>query len=260
MVRRLLFLILLPTLLVVLVVFAAASEVLVDWLWFDALGFGAVFITMWKAKLVVFSVTLLMAGGALALNGLLAVRATSPRVRRLQLVRSPDNNEGFADLFDPFSGRFPWRASVLGFAIVGGLVFGLVEAANWELFLKWRYAAPFGRIDPVLGHDLGFYVFSLPVYATGRNVALFLVVFAVISAASVYGARGAIEATQGGLQVSAAVVRHLSVLLALFFLAKASDYFLQRYALLRGDNGIVFGAAYTDIHVSLPFLTILTGL
>jgi len=55
-------------------------------------------------------------------------------------------------------------------------------------------------------------------------------------------------------QLQPQVVRHLSVLLALFFLLKAGDSLLQRYALFFDDNGVVFGAAYTDVHVRLPLL------
>ncbi|MBI3303899.1 MAG: UPF0182 family protein, partial [Deltaproteobacteria bacterium] len=40
---------------------------------------------------------------------------------------------------------------------------------------------------------------------------------------------------------------------------KAGDYVLQRYALLLSDNGVVFGAAYTDVHVRLPLLMGLVG-
>lgn len=248
------------TLLAASVLLIAASEILVDWLWFAALGFSEVFFTVWKTKLAVFTITMSVTGGALAANGLFAVHAVSPRVHRLQLVRNREGVEELLEFFDPFSARFPWRASVLGFALVVGLVLGLVEAANWEMFLQWRYAAPFGRVDPVLGRDLGFYVFSLPMYAAVRNVALVLVVLAVLSSASVYGGRSAIKMTPGGLEIKAAVVRHFSVLLALFFLVKAGDYLLQRYGLLLGDNGIVFGAAYTDVQVRLPLFAILAGL
>jgi len=49
------------------------------------------------------------------------------------------------------------------------------------------------------------------------------------------------------------------VLLAIYFLVKAAGYLLQRYDLLTSNNGIVFGAAYTDVHLRLPLLIGLTG-
>jgi uncharacterized membrane protein (UPF0182 family) len=41
---------------------------------------------------------------------------------------------------------------------------------------------------------------------------------------------------------------------------KAWSYGLDRYLLLYGDNGVVVGASYTDIHVELPVLWLLIGL
>ena len=38
-------------------------------------------------------------------------------------------------------------------------------------------------------------------------------------------------------------------------MVEAWSYWLERYDLLYGDNGVVIGAAYTDVHVTLPVLT-----
>lgn len=244
----------------IIVSLVAASDVLVDWFWFDALGFGAVFLTMWKAKLAVFGMTGSLAGGALAINGLLAVRPSGAPERRLRLVRGSGDDGAVADFLNFSTATVPWRTLIVTFAVVLGLLLGLYEAGNWELFLKWRYAVPFGRSDPVLAQDLGFYIFSLPGYVTLRNLAGVLLVLAVVSAVAIYGGRGALDLTQGVPQMQPRMIRHLSVLFALFFLAKAGDYMLQRYALLLSDNGVVFGAAYTDVHVSLPLLVGLASL
>ena len=79
-------------------------------------------------------------------------------------------------------------------------------------------------------------------------------------AVSIYFVRGDIEYQQAGLPaLSSAATRHLSVLLAIYFLVKAGGYLLQRYDLLTSNNGIVFGAAYTDVHLRLPLLVALAG-
>ena len=41
---------------------------------------------------------------------------------------------------------------------------------------------------------------------------------------------------------------------------KAWSYGLDRYLLLYGDNGVVVGASFTDVHVELPVLWLLIGL
>ena len=48
--------------------------------------------------------------------------------------------------------------------------------------------------------------------------------------------------------------------MGLFFAVKAWSYWLDRYLLLYGDNAVVVGAAYTDVHVELPVLLALVGI
>ena len=103
-------------------------------------------------------------------------------------------------------------------------------------------------------------MFTLPVWSAARDWALLVVFLAAAMAAAVYWGRGAIEFGRGPPRLTPAPVRHLSLLLAVFFLVKAGDYLLQRYDLLMSDNGVVFGAAYTDVHVRLPLLTALAAL
>jgi len=190
-------------LVVVAVLLAAVSHIVVDWLWFDALGFGAVFLTIWKAKLTIFGIAASIATGVFAINGLLAVRAFGPRTRRLRLVSNADNTKEFTSFLDLSATRFPWRASILTLAAVLGLFLGFYAAWHWELFLKWRYAVPFGRVDPILGHDLGFYLFLLPVYRIMRTFVFLLLVLASISAVGVYWGCGAIDLTRGMPEVKA---------------------------------------------------------
>jgi uncharacterized membrane protein (UPF0182 family) len=233
---------------------AVLSGFLVDWLWFDSLGFDAVFITVWKAKVAAFGVAAGVSWVVLVVNGLLAARTPILRVQHLRLVTNPRYGEGLPEVIDFSLEAVPWRTIVLVFATVCGLGLGLVQASNWELFLKWRYAVPFERAAPVLGQDLGFYIFTLPVYGVVRDWALLIVLLAAASATAVYWGRGAINLEQEGPRFRTPFIRHLSVLFFLFFLVKAGDYLLQRYALLFSDNGVVFGAAYTDVRVRLPLL------
>ncbi|MFQ5665197.1 MAG: UPF0182 family protein [Candidatus Binatia bacterium] len=254
-------LILLASLLVVVVVtFTALSGFLVDWLWFDALGFGAVFSTVWQVKVAAFTIAAVASAVLLATNGLLALRTRSGGVRRLRLLRADGGSiEGLPEILEFSPDSLPWRLIVLAVAVLLGLFIGLAQAGNWETFLKWFYAVPFGRADPLFRHDLGFYIFALPVYKLARDWALLVIFLGVAMAAGLYWARGVIDLAVGVTRLSAPVIRHLSALLALFFLVKAGDYVLQRYDLLLSHHGVIFGAGYTDVHVRLPLLMGLVG-
>jgi uncharacterized membrane protein (UPF0182 family) len=163
------------------------------------------------------------------------------------------------EVFDVSPARWPWRALVLTAAALLGILVGVAQTGSWAMVLRWWYGAPFGRSDPLFGRDVAFYVFTLPVYGAVRDWTLLVLVLGAVIAGGVYWARGAIDVDEGVPRLAPAVVRHGSVVLALFFLVKAGDYLLQRYDLLFNDNGIVAGAAYTDVHVRLPLLILLMG-
>jgi len=148
-----------------LILLSMLTGFLVDWLWFETLGFGAVFATGWHTKLAVFTVVTGGSALVLALNGLIAVGAAGPRGRRLRLMRPGRNrDDALAEVIEFSTANLPWRRLVLAGAAVIGVLLGLAQAGSWLDVLRWRAAVPFGRTDPVFGRDLGFYVFTLPVY------------------------------------------------------------------------------------------------
>src|SRR5262249_61277200 len=77
------------------------------------------------------------------------------------------------------------------------------------------------------------------------------------SAAGAYWLEGDIVLDSQRPFVSSAAVAHGSVLLGLMFAVKAFSYWLDRFHLLYGDNGVVVGASYTDVHLQPPVLWLL---
>jgi uncharacterized membrane protein (UPF0182 family) len=237
----------------VLVVFFVFSRFFVDLLWFSSLGFRSVFTTTWLTSLGVFVVAGGVSCAILLLNGFIAAQARSFRV----LGRSA---EGLPEIIELSLDKLPWRIIITAVALLVGLFIGFAQMDNWDTFLKWFHAVPFGRSDPLFGKDLGFYIFSLPVYELLRDWALLIIFLSAAGAAAIYLLRGDINYQQTGFPaLSSAALRHFSALLGLFFLIKAAGYILQRYDLLTSNNGIVFGAAYTDVHLRLPLLMALAG-
>jgi uncharacterized membrane protein (UPF0182 family) len=243
----------------IVVLFFVFSRFFVDLLWFSSLGFRAVFTTTWLTMLAVFVIASVVSAAILLLNGFIAAKTTPGARHRPQNFRIIGRSaQGLPEIIELSFEKLPWRLIIAGVALVAGLLIGLAQTANWDLFLKWLNAAPFGRAEPLFGKDVGFFVFSLPVYELFRDWALLIIFLSAASAAAIYLLRGDIIYQQAGAPtLSAAAIRHLSALLAIFFLVKAAGYILQRYDLLTSNNGIVFGAAYTDVHLRLPLLTAL---
>jgi uncharacterized protein len=244
-----------------LVTFAVLSRFFVDLLWFSTLGFRTVFTTVWLTEITVFFVAAGLSAALLVVNGLIAARTTSTGSRRPRGFRLVGRGAGdLPELIEVSLEKLPWRLIILVVALLLGLFIGFAQTGNWNAVLRWFYAVSFGQTDPLFGHDLGFYIFSLPVYEMLRDWALLIIFLAAVMAGIVYWARGDIYYRQGELPtLSAAAIRHLSGLLAIFFLVKAGGYILQRFDLLTSNNGVVFGAAYTDVHLRLPLLMALVG-
>ena len=253
-------LILAASIIVILVVLAILSRFFVDLLWFDTLGFRAVFTTTWLTVVIVFVVATVLSSILLLINGLIALRTTagSRGARGFRVVGR--NTQGVPEVIEFSLDKIPWRLIVPAVALLVGLFIGSAQTGNWDTILKWLYAAPFGRSDPLFGHDLGFYVFSLPVYELLRDWALLIIFLSAAIAVGIYFVRGDISYQQPGFPtLSPAATRHLSALLAAYFLVKAGGYILDRYDLMTSNNGVVFGAAYTDVHLRLPLLIALAG-
>src|SRR3954466_14992226 len=128
----------------VLVVLAVLSRFLVDLLWFDSLGFRAVFMTVWLTEIGVFLIVASVSSVLLLLNGLIAVRASaSLRPRGFRVVGR--NQQGLPEAIEISLSHLPWRALVLALSVIIGVFIGFAQTGNWDTILKWLYAVPFNR-------------------------------------------------------------------------------------------------------------------
>ena len=73
-------------------------------------------------------------------------------------------------------------------AIVGivSLLFGLFASSQWQAWLLFQHAQPFGESDPILGHDIGFYVFRLGFLELLRGFLLALVLVSALASGAIY--------------------------------------------------------------------------
>jgi uncharacterized protein len=246
------------------VMLGRTASLAVDWAWFASVGYGSVFWTVLSAKAIVFAAVFGVSALLLLLNGLLALRFVSPRRSRLPAVF----DQTFAalrqqpgpppDMLQPRP-RLPWRAMVLGAAFVLALLVAIGETGNWDLVLRFLYRVPYGRNEPLFHNDIGFYLFSLPIYLALKNWALWLLALAALMAGAIYFLHGQINLDRRPWEISSAAITHGSVLLGLYFAIKAASYWLDRYLLLYDDNGVVIGAGYADVHVVLPALWLLVA-
>lgn len=246
---------------VCLIVLGLASDFLVDWAWFSSVGFLGVFWTILRAKSALFGAIFMSTASIVWVNGALAARFA--RSRKMSLVNTPWQALGSEQLpavIERFVRYLPWRLLVAGISVVVATLVALDWTANWNLALNYIYQVPYGQSDPLYGNDFSFYLFSLPVFVALKNWMLLVLMLGALLATVVYSACGEIVLDARHRFVSPAAMGHGSVLLGLFFVVEAWSFDLDRYWLLYGDNGVVVGASYTDVHVGLPILMVLIAL
>ena len=245
-----------------LILLGIASDFLVDWLWFSSIGYRQIFLTSFGAKATVFFTVFTLTAVILWLNGWLAVRFSGRQVtqRDANSAWTPTASTSSPSLWAFQRNRLPWPGIVAGSAGVLALLVAAGETGDWRIFLRFLYQVPYGADDPLYNKDIGFYLFSLPAYIAIKNWMLLTIVLGATFAGTVYWIRGDIEYDVQHRSMSPTAIAHGSALAGLFFVVTAWSYGLDRYLLLYGDNGVVGGASYTDIHVRLPLLWLMLGL
>jgi len=243
-----------------LIAIGQITGALVDWLWFSSIGYVRVFWTVLFAQALLFVTVFAVSAGAIGVSGFLAHRyARNLGLSQVSAAFSFGPSAAISDLADRVAPRIRWRSAIGGVAVVLGLFIAVGEISSWDMALRFIHQVPFGERDPIFGKDIGFYLFSLPAYIELKNWLLHVLFCSAAVAGVVYGIRGDIALGQPPRGLSAAATVHGSALLGLFFVLKAWSYGLDRFLLLYGDNGVVVGASYTDVHVELPVLWLLVG-
>jgi uncharacterized protein len=248
--------------LICLILLELVSSFLVDWLWFSAIDYFGVFWTTIIAEAEVFFAVFLATAIILWVNGSLAFRfARSQRMQHpADFAWKTTNVATLPEVLEFTRHRLPWAVVIICGACILAALVAWGEVKNWGVFLRFLYQVPYGVNDPLFNNDISFYLFTLPAYIAIKNWMLLTLFLSALFAGAIYWVHGDIEYAAQRRSMSPTVIAHGSVLLGLFFAVKAWSYGLDRYLLLYGDNGVVVGASYTDVHVELPVLWLLIGL
>jgi uncharacterized membrane protein (UPF0182 family) len=231
------------TLAILFFVLPSTTEFLVDWLWFDEVGFRPLFTTsVWARTGIgvgVFAIAFLWLAGHLRYALTAASGAPTSFTTR----------EGFTIVLPT---RDQLRPIALLAAAIASILIAIVAASEWLTVLSWWYATPFPTVDPILGRNVGFYVFTLPLLEILRGLALALVALAAIGSAALYVFAGELALTPFGIRMAPSVRRHGALLAAALFLVLALGAWLDQPRALVTTSGIIQGASYADVHGRMP--------
>ncbi len=228
-------------LVLLLLLFLVAPTLYTDYRWFQELGFASVFTITLEARLAIFLIGAAVFFAFYEINIAIARRFT-PRI---------DDSSSRLAQFTAFAGRSVTLLQVI-FGLGLAFIFGLIAESDWLVFLRYLHAVPFGSTDPVFPQDVGFYVFTLPVYEFLVTWLSGVVVLSALAAGALY-ALGLGRVKWGG-----ALQAHLSALGFIFLALNAWSYQLAVYELVYSTRGVVFGASYTDVNAQWPAFNLIT--
>jgi uncharacterized membrane protein (UPF0182 family) len=240
---------------VVIVGFLALTGLSSFWterMWFSSVGYSTVF-----SRLVLTKVGLFVVFGALMAVGVGVNVLLAFRLRPMFLPASAEQTslDRYREAVTPIR-----RWLLLGVALLIGAFAGTSGAGQWRNFMLWRNGVPFDKTDPFFHRDIGFYIFDLPWWHFVVDFTMTLAILSLIAASVVHYLYGGIRLQASHDRFSGAAAAQLSVLLGIFMLAKAVDYWLDRFDILTGSGGLFDGMTYTDDHALLPAKNILLGI
>ena len=236
-----------------LVLFLAAPSIVrfyTDWLWFGELGYQFVMGTMLRSQGTLFTIVFVVMLVWLTANLRIAVASlTDAR----PMYTTPEG------LHISLPGRRQFGTIANMVATVVALLAGLYAANEWNVWMAWRNAVPFGYADPLLGRDVAFYVFTLPFLEFIRSMLQLAIVTAAVTCGGLYFLSGSlVSAFPARVTFSPMARRHLALLAAAFLVVLAFAAWIRQAEYLIPAAGSA-GAMYTDVHARMPVAVVLIG-
>ena len=215
-----------------------------DWLWFGEVGYQRVYARSLATQSTLWLGAFVVAFGILTLNLRLAFRVLT---RREIVMMTPEGPR--VVVVDPAR----LRPVVTLASAAGALLVASIAAAQWEKWLVYWTAAPFGKTDPVLGYDVGFYVFQLPFWRWLHSLAIVLLALSTVGAGLVYLGAGFLRlSAQRGIQLRPPASTHAAILGACWLAIIAAGAWLAIPEMLTAPSGLITGATYVDVHANIP--------
>jgi uncharacterized membrane protein (UPF0182 family) len=204
-----------------------------DVLWFQTLGFGQRFWT-------VFNLSIILAVIGALVGGLITYLLTlyTPKKRKV-IINS---------------------IRILG--LISGGIWG---ALNWDVILSFWNGVSTNLNDPVFGLNTGFYMFTLPFLDNLYGIIFFLSIICLIASVAAaylgFNEQGVVFLfPEQNLLDSGRAYKSIYLNSGVFLFVLAFGKFIDRYHLLYSSRGVVSGPGWVDVNVVLPAYNIIVFL
>ena len=223
---------------ILFIVLTIAKGFYTEWLWFSSLGYGSVYATILKTKVLLFFSAAIIFSILFLGNMVLAARlAPTSETHFWPWAVVPQYQHGAK-----------WGI-ILGTVLLS-IIFGLVAQGNWQVVLQFFNGQPFGITDPVFHKEISFYVFSLPFLHMLRSWFLAALIVSLFGSAVIYVLSYGMQRLK--FDLAKPVLAHACGLAIAILGLFAWSYWLGIWELVFSLRGAVFGAGYADMHAQLP--------
>ncbi|ENK1245191.1 UPF0182 family protein [Clostridium sporogenes] len=142
----------------------------------------------------------------------------------------------------------------------------IFSSSYWYRILQFNNSIDFNVRDPIFSKDISFYVFKLPLFESLYKVIIALLLFLVITTFITYfilEAKYKIESRKDinlkniNYGIKSFAGKQLAIVSGLIILFISFGHLMKIWNLVYSNNGVAFGASYTDIHATLLFYKII---
>lgn len=224
--------IILGTIIAIFLMLKLSTGLITDWMWFKSLGFSSVFttslITSAIARLLAIAITFVF----IYINLRIALGYTQ---------RLPSDQANF--FTDMGKGYLHGWVGIGSFFMA--LMVGSLGLSDWRVIQTFLHAVTTGINDPILGLDVGHYLFRLPVLQALNSSVKSIILITLLLTGVIYFVFKAFWGRGLQIVIWGPAKTHLSVLVMLLLGLKAWGYILSKQALLFTPTGLITGVDYT---------------
>lgn len=227
-------------------------DFLVDYWWFDSLGYGRYFLLRFFYRYMVFAGATLVFFLIFFLNFWIASRFLGTGLPASE-KKDKDRRLRYRQVARMFqSGSMKVYAPL---SLVLSVFIALPLFEKWERLLFYLAGPKAGVTDPALGKDIGFYLFSYPVHILVDQRLMVAVSVVIAASILLYWIERRMLAGSGRSFPRGARI-HLNIMALVLAALVGWGFLLKRYGLLYYSEHLplFFGPGFTQMHVTLPLV------
>jgi uncharacterized membrane protein (UPF0182 family) len=250
--------IIVTAIIVILFLAVAGINIIVDYQWFSEVGYLSIYFTKLLSILKITIPTFLV----IFIGITLYYKSLIPNIRKIKKIVEIDKIKE--------KKRFKIFL-VINFVI--SLFFSFIfSSIYWYKILEFTNSTKFNINDPIFNKDISFFIFKLPLIESLYSSLISLLVLLVIATFVIYillnmkdkinnhfdrsNRFTSFKSMTSGITNFAG--KQLAVIAALLMLIISLGYMIKGWNLAYSSRGIVFGASYTDVNVSLKFYKVIS--